>query len=80
MIRQIPRGLSHLADAATRTRRGLNPPTVPLFLDKVTLAVLDATNRQPILVSYANRRHMGNLPHQPRKSRMLPSKPGEERA
>jgi hypothetical protein len=73
MIRQIPRGLSHLSDAAARARRGLNPPTVTLFFDQVTLAVLDATNRQPVFVSYANHRHVGNLPHQPRKSRMLSS-------
>ena len=73
MIRQIPRGVGHLADAATRTRRGLNPPTVTLLFNKVTLAILDATNRQTVFVSYANHRRKGNLPHQPRTSRVLSS-------
>jgi hypothetical protein len=62
MIRQIPRGLSHLADAARRSWRSLNPPTATLLFYEVTLAVPDATNREPIFVSYANHRHMGNLP------------------
>jgi len=73
MIRQIPCGLSHSADAATRSWRSLNPPTATLLFYEVTLAVPDATNRQPVFVSYANHRHMGNLPQQARKSRMLSS-------
>ena len=70
MIRQIPRGQSHLPDAAWRSWRSRNPPTATLLFYKVTLAVPDATNRQPVFVSYANHRHMGNLPQQARKSRM----------
>jgi hypothetical protein len=73
MIRQIPRGPSHLADAATPSRRGLNPPTVTLLSYKVALVVLEAANRQPVFVSYANHRHMRNLPYQPCKSRTLSS-------
>jgi hypothetical protein len=70
MIRQIPRGLSHLADAARRSWRKFNPPSATLLFYEVTLAVPDAANRQPVFVCYANHRHMGNLPQWPRKSRM----------
>jgi len=54
-----------LPDAATRSRRGFNPPAVTLFFHKVTLAVPDTTNRQPAFVGYANHRHVGNFPHRP---------------
>jgi hypothetical protein len=64
MIRQIPRGLSHLADAAARAWRSLNPPTVTLLFYKVTLAVLDATNRQPVSCQLCKSSSQGKSPTQ----------------
>ena len=66
MIRQIPRGLGHLPDATARLRCRFNPPASTFFFHKVTLAVLDTANGQPVFVSYADHRHMGNFPHRPR--------------